>query len=81
MLSSAVTENSESAQLTRENYFITSDYNEQIVVFENGKQYMLTARDGNQLLASYEIVRYDHIGKLNYVHTGVLSLPNAYSIK
>jgi hypothetical protein len=79
VLSGAVMEHSASEQTTRENYFIASDYNGQVVVFENGKQYVLMARDGNRLLPSCEIVRYDHIGKLNYVHTGVLSLPDAYS--
>lgn len=80
VLSGSVMEHSATMQLNRENYFIARDYDDQVVVYENDKCYVLMARDGNALSTSYEIVRYDHIGKLDYVHTGVLSLPNAYPI-
>lgn len=78
VLSGAVMEHAAAAQLNREDYFVATDYNNQVVVYENGTQYVLMSRDGSALLPAYEIVRYDHIGQLNYIHTGVLSLPSDY---
>ncbi|MDD3212998.1 MAG: hypothetical protein PHY64_04965 [Eubacteriales bacterium] len=80
VLSGSVMEHAATTQLNREDYFVARDYNDQVVVYENDKCYVLMARDGDALTNSYEIVRYDHIGKLDYVHTGVLSLPRAYPI-
>lgn len=80
VLSGAVMEHAATEQLNREDYFVARDYEDQVVVYENGQCYVLMARDGNELTTSYEIVRYDHIGKLEYVHTGVLSLPRPYPI-
>lgn len=80
VLSGAVMEHSATVQLNREDYFVAKDYDDKVVVFENGKCYVLMARDGGDLLPSYEIVRYDHIGKLDYVHTGVLTPPDDYPI-
>ena len=71
-----VMEHAANAQLAREDYFVAADYGNQVVVFENGTRYVLMAKDGTQLLPSYQIVRYDHIGQLRYVHTGVLNLPD-----
>ncbi|HNW87684.1 MAG TPA: hypothetical protein PLP25_00645 [Candidatus Limiplasma sp.] len=78
VLSGAVMEHAATVQLDREDYFVARDYGDQVVVFQNGTCYALMARDGNELLPAYEMVRYDHIGKLDYVHTGVLSLPSTY---
>lgn len=78
VLSGAVMEHAATAQLNREDYFVAKDYNNQVVVYENGTRYVLMSRDGNSLLPAYEIVRYDHIGQLDYVYTGVLSLPGDY---
>lgn len=80
VLSGAVMEHAAATQMNREDYFVARDYGDQVVVYENGKCYVLMAREGNALLNSYEIVRYDHIGKLDYVHTGVLTLPEGYSV-
>ncbi len=63
-------EHAATTQLNREDFFIARDYDDQVVVYENEKCYVLMARDGHSLLNAYEIVRYDHIGKLDYVHTG-----------
>ena len=78
VLSGAVMEHAALSQLTREDYFVATGYDNQVVVFENGTRYVLMARDGDTLQPAYQIVRYDHIGKLNYVHTGVLNLPDSY---
>ena len=79
VLSGAVMEHAANAQLAREDYFVAADYGDQVVVFENGTRYVLMAKDGTQLLPSYQIVRYDHIGQLRYVHTGVLTLPDGFT--
>ena len=79
VLSGAVMEHAANAQLAREDYFVAADYSDQVVVFENGTRYVLMAKDGAQLLPSYQIVRYDHIGQLRYVHTGVLALPDGFA--
>lgn len=78
VLSGAVMEHSAITQLKREDYFVARNYDNKVVVYENGKCYVLMARDGSDLLPAYEIVRYDHIGKLDYEHTGVLNLPASY---
>ena len=78
VLSGAVMEHAATSQLNRENFFVAKDYNEQVVVYENGTCYVLMSRNANILLPIYEIVRYDHIGELDYVHTGVLNLPVNY---
>jgi hypothetical protein len=78
VLSGAMMEHAAVTELQREDYFVARDYDDQVVIYENDKCYVLMARDGNTLLPSYEIVRYDHIGKLDYVHTGVLMLPDSY---
>ncbi len=78
VLSGAVMEHAAIEQVNREDYFVATDYGEQVVVFQTGTCYVLMAREGSKLLPTYEIVRYDHIGKLDYVHTGVLSLPSTY---
>ena len=81
VLSGAVIEHAANEQLSREYFFVAREYDDQVLVYENSKSYVLMARDGSQLLPSYEIVRYDHIGKLDYVHTGVLSVPEeGYSL-
>lgn len=76
VLSGAVMEHAAQGQLTRQNYFVAKDHGDQVVVFENGTRYVLMTREGGRLLPDYEVVRYDHIGKLTYVHTGVLTLPD-----
>lgn len=78
VLSGAVMEHSAVTELSREDYFVALDYGNRVVVYENGKCYVLMEKDGDTLLPSYEIVRYDHIGRLDYVHTGVLKLPSSY---
>ncbi|NLI21941.1 MAG: hypothetical protein GX418_10395 [Clostridiales bacterium] len=80
VLSGAVMEHAAIARLQRESFFIARDYENQVVVFENSKCYVLMAREGNQLTNAYQVVRYDHIGRLDYVHTGVLTTPEKYPI-
>jgi hypothetical protein len=75
VLSGAVVEHAALVQLGREDYFIAADYDNQAVVYEDDTRYILMARDGARLNPVYEVVRYDHIGTLDYVHTGVLALP------
>lgn len=78
VLSGAVMEHAALTQLNRENYLVARDYGDKVLIYENDKAYVLMARDGNTLLPEYQIVRYDHIGRLDYVHTGILSLPDSY---
>ena len=78
VLSGAVMEHAALTELNREDFFVARDYDNKVVVFESGKVYVLMARDGSTLQPNYEVVRYDHIGKLDYVHTGVLALPEGY---
>ncbi len=78
VLSSAMMEHSALTALNREDFFVALDYDSQVVVYETDNKYVLMARDGSALLPRYEVVRYDHIGKLEYVHTGILSLPDGY---
>jgi|GEM_PF-2181151 len=78
VLSGAVMEHAALTELSRENFFVARDYDDKVVIYEGGKVYVLMARDGSALQPNYEIVRYDHIGKLDYVHTGVLELPDGY---
>lgn len=75
VLSGAVREHAANEQLARQDFFVARDYENQIVVYENSTRYVLMARDGSALLPAYEVVRYDHIGKLDYMHTGVLAVP------
>ena len=75
VLSGAVVEHAAMAQLGRADYFIAADYENQAVVYEDETRYVLMALDGTRLTPAYEVVRYDHIGTLNYVHTGTLTLP------
>ena len=76
VVSGAVTEHSAVTQLNRKDFFVARYYDDQVVVFENDTRYVLMAREGNKLQPSYEVVRYDHIGKLDYVHTGILTMPD-----
>jgi hypothetical protein len=76
VLSGAVMEHAAQGQMNRQAYFVANDHDDQLVVFENGTRYVLMAREGSKLLPAYEVVRYDHIGKLTYEHTGVLTLPD-----
>ena len=78
VLSGAVMEHAALEELQREDYFVARDYGDQVVIYETDKVYVLMARDGDALVPAYEMVRYDHIGKLDYVHTGVLQLPDTY---
>lgn len=78
VISGALMERAATEQLSREDFYIARDYNDQVVIFQNGTRYVLMAREGSALQPDYQIVRYDHIGKLDYVHTGVLTLPGDY---
>ena len=80
VLSGAVMEHAATEQLNRTDYFVARDYDDKVMIFDNGKSYVLMARNGSALLPNYEVVRYDHIGKLDYVHTGVLTLPEGYTL-
>ncbi len=75
VLSGAVKEHSANEQLARQAFFVARDHENQVVVFENSTRYVLMARDGSALLPAYEVVRYDHIGKLDIVNTGALTVP------
>lgn len=53
-------------------HFIARDYDDSVVVFQSEWRYVVMERDGDTLKPSYQVVRFDELGTLDYVETGKL---------
>jgi hypothetical protein len=58
-------------------HYIAHDYNDKVIVFQSDWYYVLMARDGDTLIKSYQVVRFDELGVLSYENTGVLHVEQA----
>lgn len=74
VLSGDIMEHFAKQELERDWYFVSQDYEGEIVVFQNDDQYVLMTREGDALQPEYRIVPFWNIGNLTYEHTGVLEL-------